>query len=132
LSVSNWSQVAWYTNRWGQSVWWSKVWMEFTFMSIQKNIHTWYLKKSHSALLRKMHGMPVSVVTTEPSTLEGSVIGVVPSPAMLREIRELPTTKEWATEESERERERMNEDTVTEYDWWLQCSGFSYFGCRGV
>jgi hypothetical protein len=53
-----------------------------------------YLKKTHSALLRKMHGMPVSVVTTEPSTLEGSVTGVVPSPAMLREIRELHTKKE--------------------------------------
>lgn len=51
-------------------------------------------KKTHSALLRKMHGMPVSVVTIEPSTLAGSVTGVVPSPAMLREIRELPTTKE--------------------------------------
>ena len=55
---------------------------------------TRYLKETHSVLLRKMHGMPLSVVTTEPSTLEGSVTGVVPSPAMLREIRELPTTKE--------------------------------------
>jgi hypothetical protein len=62
-----------------------------------------------------MHGMPVSVVTTEPSTLEGSVTGVVKSPAMLREIRELPKPrnerrKNERQREREREREREHED----------------------
>jgi hypothetical protein len=50
----------------------------------QKNVHTSYLKKTHSAVLRKMYGMPVSVVTTEPRhwgvsnrccTISGNVAG---------------------------------------------------------
>ena len=42
----------------------------------------------------KNYRMPVSVVTTEPSTLEGLVTGAEPSPTLSREIRELLTVKE--------------------------------------